>query len=57
VNEDDEKLNTSITKEEDQRRILIIGGIKIFLPNNHVEANAHDETETKEEIHLAVTII
>ena len=31
VNEDDEKLNTSTIKEEDQRCILIIGGIKIFL--------------------------
>jgi hypothetical protein len=36
VNEDDEKLNTSITKEEDQRSILIIGGIKIFLPNSQL---------------------
>jgi hypothetical protein len=48
VNEDDEKLNTSITKEEDQRSILIIGGIKIFLPNSQVEANAHDESATTE---------
>jgi hypothetical protein len=37
VNEDDEKLNTSITKEEDQRSILIIGGIRVFLPSNPIE--------------------
>jgi hypothetical protein len=49
VNEDDEKLNTSITKEEDQRSILIIGGIKIFLPNRLVEDNAHDERVAEEE--------
>jgi hypothetical protein len=34
VNEDDEKLNTSITEEDDQRHFLIIGGIQIFLPDN-----------------------
>jgi hypothetical protein len=39
VNEDDEKLNTSITKEEDQRSVLIIGGIKSFLPSNQAEAS------------------
>jgi hypothetical protein len=32
VNEDDEKLNTSTTKEKDQRSIQFIGGIEIFLP-------------------------
>jgi hypothetical protein len=31
VNEDDEKLNTSITEEEYHRSILVIGGIEIFL--------------------------
>jgi hypothetical protein len=30
MNEDDEKLNTSITEEEDHRSVLVIGGIKIF---------------------------
>jgi hypothetical protein len=55
VNEDDEKLNTSITKEEDQRSILIIGGIKIFLPNSQVEASAHDESATKEERQPSMT--
>jgi hypothetical protein len=30
VNEDDEKLNTSTIKEEDQRCILIIGGNQII---------------------------
>jgi hypothetical protein len=39
VNEDDEKLNTSITEEEDQRSVLIIGGIQIFLPTSQVEAS------------------
>jgi hypothetical protein len=34
MNEDDEKLNTSTIKEEDQRCILIIGRIKIFLPSS-----------------------
>jgi hypothetical protein len=32
-----------LTEEEDQRCILIIGGIKIFLPSNPVEASAHVE--------------
>jgi hypothetical protein len=31
MNEDDEKLNTSITEEEDHRSVLVIGGIEIFL--------------------------
>jgi hypothetical protein len=33
VNEDDEKLQTSTIEEKDQGRILIIGGVKIFLPS------------------------
>jgi hypothetical protein len=49
VNEDDEELNTSIIKEEDQRSILIIGGIKIFLPNRQVEDGAHDKSVAEEE--------
>jgi hypothetical protein len=48
VNEDNEKLNTSITKEKDQRSILITGGIKIFLPNIQGEVSAHDESATRE---------
>jgi hypothetical protein len=44
VNEDDENLNTFTIKEEDQKTILIIGGIKTLLPNNQVEAGAHDES-------------
>jgi hypothetical protein len=46
VNEDDEKLNTSTLEEEDQRCILIIGGISIFLPSIPTEASAcvaHEE--------------
>jgi hypothetical protein len=34
VNEDDDKLKNFTIQEENQRSILIIGGIKIFLPNN-----------------------
>jgi hypothetical protein len=50
VNEDDEKLNTPITMEEDQRCVLIIGGIQIFLPNSPAETNtrvAHEEVVKK----------
>jgi hypothetical protein len=57
VNEDGDKLKTFTIHEEDQRSILIIGGIKIFLLNSQVEASAHDESATKEEGHLAVTVI
>jgi len=39
VNEDDEKLKKSITKEEGQRDILIIGGVEIFLPSDHLEVS------------------
>jgi hypothetical protein len=49
VNEDDEKLNTSTIKKEDQRSILIIGGINTFLPRSQVEAGAHDESAPEEE--------
>jgi hypothetical protein len=55
VNEDNEKLNTSITKEKDQRSILITGGIKIFLPNSQVEVSAHDESAAGEERQPTVT--
>jgi hypothetical protein len=49
MNEYDEKLNTFTIQEEDQRSILIIGGIKTFLPNNQVDASAHDESVAEEE--------
>jgi hypothetical protein len=39
MNEDDEKLNTSITKEEYHKSVLVIGGIKIFLPRSQGEAS------------------
>jgi hypothetical protein len=39
VNEDDEKLRTSTIKEKDQRIVLIIGGVNIFLPSGRGEAN------------------
>jgi hypothetical protein len=56
VNEDDEKLNTCTIKEEDQRSILIIGGIKTFLPNSQVEASAHDESVAEEERQSTETV-
>jgi hypothetical protein len=34
VNEDDGKLETFITMEEDQRSVLVIGGVEIFLPSS-----------------------
>jgi hypothetical protein len=37
-----------LIEEEDQRYILIIGGINIFLPSILVEASAHDESATEE---------
>jgi hypothetical protein len=40
VNEYYEKLNTLTIQEEDQRSILIIGGIRIFLPDSPIEARA-----------------
>lgn len=56
VNEYDEKLNTFTIQEEDQRSILIIGGIKTFLPNNQVEASENDESEAEEEIQPTETV-
>jgi hypothetical protein len=38
VNEYDRDLNTSTIWEEDKRIILIIGGIRIFLPDSPIEA-------------------
>ena len=46
VNEDDEKLNTLTIQEEDHRSILIIGGIKTFLPDSPVEARSCVTDET-----------
>jgi hypothetical protein len=43
VNEYDEKLNTSITEEGDQRNVLIIGGIRIFLPSRANASGSHEE--------------
>jgi hypothetical protein len=51
VNEDDENLNIPITAEEDQRCVLIIGGIQIFLPNSPEETNtrvSHEEVVQQE---------
>jgi hypothetical protein len=43
--------------EEDQRSILIIGGIEIFLPSNPVEARECVADATTEEGQPTVTII
>jgi hypothetical protein len=51
VNEDDEKLNNPIAVEEDQRFVLIVGGIQIFLPNSPTETNtrvSHEEVVQQE---------
>jgi hypothetical protein len=51
VNEDDEKLNTPIAAEEDQRCVIIVGGIQIFLPNSPTETNTrvpHEEVVQQE---------
>jgi hypothetical protein len=47
VNEDDDKLETFITEEKDQRCILVIGGVEIFLPSSRGEASTDvaDATE------------
>jgi hypothetical protein len=46
VNEDDEMVNTSTIKEEDQRCIMIIGGIKLFMPSSQAEARISVVDET-----------
>jgi hypothetical protein len=51
VNEENEKLNTPIAEEEDQRCVLIVGRIQIFLPNSPTETNtrvAHEEVVQQE---------
>jgi hypothetical protein len=55
VNEDDEKLNTSVTEEEDQRSVLIIGGIKIFLPSSQGEASICVADATKKDNKLRLS--
>jgi hypothetical protein len=63
VNEDDEKLKTSIA--EDHRTILIIGGVEIFLPSSRGEASIKFaeamggkqlETIEEEEEHILMSI-
>jgi hypothetical protein len=39
MSEDDDKLEAFITEEKYQRSILVIGGVKIFLPNNRGEVS------------------
>jgi hypothetical protein len=51
VNEDDEKLNNPIAMEEDQRCVLIVVGIQIFLPNSPAKTNtrvSHEEVVQQE---------
>jgi hypothetical protein len=57
VNEHRERLNNSIVKEEDQRSILIIGGIKIFLPIMLAEASAQVVGAVEAKIQSAKTVI
>jgi hypothetical protein len=39
MNEDDDKLKNFVTEEKDQRSILVIGGIHIFLLRNQGEVS------------------
>jgi hypothetical protein len=55
VNEDDEKLKTSTIKEKDQRSVMVIGGVKIFLPSSQGEANTY--IAIAREGHQAETIV
>ena len=57
VNEDDDKLNTSTIKEENQRCILIIGGIEVFLPHSPDEASTCVADATIEEGYPTMTVI
>jgi hypothetical protein len=47
MNEDDEKLQTFVIEEKDQRSVLIVGGVEIFLPSGQGEASTYvvDVTE------------
>jgi hypothetical protein len=47
VNEDDEKLNSSTAEERDQRSVLVIRGIEIFLPSSRGEASTDVADATK----------
>ena len=57
VNEDDENINTYVTQEKDQRSILIIGEVHIFLPIIPTEASAQVVDVAKEEVHPVVNVI
>jgi hypothetical protein len=46
-----------LTKKEDHRNILMIGGIEIFLPHSPGEAKTCDADETVAEIHPAVNVM
>jgi hypothetical protein len=39
MNEDDEKLQTSVIEKEDRKIVLIIGGVEIFLPSGQGKAS------------------
>jgi hypothetical protein len=65
VNEDDEKFQTSITEKEDQRIVLIIGGVEIFLPSGRGEASTDvadatgrqpTETVMEEKEHILMSV-
>jgi hypothetical protein len=40
VNEEDDKLKTCTIQKEDQKNILMIGGIQVFLPDSPIEVRA-----------------
>jgi hypothetical protein len=65
VNEDDENLKTSTIEEKDQKTILIIGGVNIFLPSIQGEASTYvidaiegqqDETVMEEEEEILMSV-
>jgi hypothetical protein len=58
VNEDDDKLKTCTTQEEDRRNLLMVGGIQIFLPGSPVEVRicVADEGATTGEGQPDVTV-
>jgi hypothetical protein len=57
MNKDDEKLNNSTLKEEDQKYILVIGGIGIFLPGSQAEASMCVASATTEKGQPMQTVI
>jgi len=57
LNEYDNKLKTFTIQEENQKSVLVIRGIKVFLPNNQEETSARDESATVGEGKPTMTVI